>query len=82
MYIICCAMWLCMNLYLAKNPDVQNIISVLRYGRYYGTYVSPVITLYSISVFCLFKSLFSDVKLPRQLVFFIGKLGRCSTIFF
>lgn len=82
MYIICCAMWVGMDWYLIHNPDAQNLISVFRYGKYYGSYVSPIVTLYSISVFCMFKSLFSDVKLPRTLVFVINKLGRCSTIVF
>lgn len=58
------------------------IVSVLRYGRYYGSYVSPLITMYASSVFLLFKVVISDIHLSDKLENTVRHIGKNSIIIF
>lgn len=47
--------WELSTLWQLADLERTSILSVLRYGRYYGSYVAPLLTLYSASVFVFFK---------------------------
>lgn len=76
------SIWIIMSLYLVKYPDAQNLISVLRYGRYYGTYVSPIIMLYSIFCFLFFKNIIGKFSFREKTSNIICHIGKNTTIIF
>ena len=59
-----------------------NITKVLGYGRYYGSYVSPMIIVYSASVFLFFISAFKNICFSVDLSKMISNIAkRCTYIF-
>lgn len=73
--------WVGSSMWQTANPDIANVISAMRYGRYYGSYVSPFVTLYSASVFVFFKVFFSDLNKKGEKNYF-EHLGRNSVMIF
>lgn len=74
--------WVLPCFYIVANPDKHSIFNILRYGRYYGTYVSPLITLYSASVFIFFKVVFGDIVFSDNITKFITHLARNSVLIY
>lgn len=74
--------WISMTIGIGVNPERKNLLNILRYGRYYGSYVSPVITLYSCSVFVFFKVMFENLHLSDKFEKIINHLGRNSVIIY
>lgn len=81
-YIFSLGFWFYMVLVLANNPDTQSFISVLRYGRYYGTYVSTIICLYSVFTFLFYRNIIAKVSLCDKMREIISHLGRNSVVIF
>ena len=74
--------WEGSSFYTMFYPEKNTILSVLRYGRYYGSYVSPLITLYSASVFVFFMVVVKDIHLPKRISALVAHLGRNSVMIF
>lgn len=74
-------LWASSGFWQIMNPDGNSILSVLRYGRYYGSYVSPLLTIYSASVFLCFKTIMGG-EVSGALCELIHHLGRNSVLIF
>lgn len=65
------------------NLKSISILSILRYGRYYGSYVAPLLTFYSASVFIFFKVVLGDtMPFTPKVCSWIEHLGRNSILIF
>lgn len=63
-----------------EMPDI--LVGILRYGRYYGTYVGPILILYSVSTFLFFRKIFENLNLPTKIKTVISYVGqKCVYIF-
>lgn len=62
--------------------DSKSILTVLTYGRYYGSYVSPLLTMYAASIFIFFKVVISDIHLSGSLENIVSHIGRNSIVIF
>lgn len=74
--------WEATGFYKMAYPEKNTLLSVLSYGRYYGSYVSPLITLYSASVFVFFMVVVKDIHLPKRISALVAHLGRNSVMIF
>ena len=74
--------WITASFYQAAFPEKQTIISVLRYGKYYGGYVSPMLLLYSASIFIFFKVVISESYVSEMMGKIINHLGKNSVMIF
>lgn len=81
-FIVSSLLWIGAGLWQLYNPEKRNLISVLRYGRYYGSYVSPILTLHSASVFLLFKIFFQNLTFSEKISDIIHHLGKNSVIIY
>lgn len=68
--VVSFGIWELVSIWQAANLGSNNIISALRYGRYYGSYVSPFIIVYSSAIFVFFKVVLGQV-------YFQGRLKKC-----
>lgn len=74
--------WVLSGLWAIANPDVKNLITILRYGRYYGSYVAPLITFYTAAIFIFFKNVVADIRFSERTERWIRHLGRNSIMIF
>lgn len=75
--------WELSSFWQLVNLGEASILSVLRYGRYYGSYVAPLITLYSAGVFLFFKVVLGECNPPSPRIRrWIRHLGKNSIFIF
>lgn len=75
-------LWIAGNINNELYPDTISIFDVMRYGRYYGGYVSPIITFYAASVVIFFKVVIGDIYIGDNWAKIINHLGRNSAMIF
>lgn len=57
-------------------------LKILGYGRYYGSYVAPIVTFYSVSIFLFFRVVIKDFTFSDNAGNYINHLGRnCMLIY-
>lgn len=76
--------WELSSFWQIANLESTSILSALRYGRYYGSYVAPLLTLYSAAVFVFFKVIFEGgtISFTPRTCRWIRHLGRNSILIF
>lgn len=74
--------WVLPGMWTIAHPNQQNILTILRYGRYYGSYVAPLITFYTATLFIFFKNVIADIRFSERTERWIRHLGRNSVMIF
>lgn len=75
-------LWLGTGVYVNNNPEQWNWMRIVRYGRYYGSYVSPLLLIYSASIFLFFKNMVGNIQCSSRMCGVINRIGKNSTIVF
>lgn len=75
--------WVLSSFWQLANLEKASVLSVFRYGRYYGSYVAPLITLYSAGIFLFFKVVLGECSfLSVRMCRLIRHLGKNSIFVF
>lgn len=75
--------WVLLSFWQLANLGEESILSIFGYGRYYGSYVAPLITLYSSGVFLFFKVVLGECNsVSVRMCRWIRHLGKNSIFIF